>query len=100
MPRQLYLAYLKGHPFTVEAEVIEVAGAKVVKGMEVQIPMELPDGVVDQNEGMEYYIPFPEEILDNCYTAPHAAAPTLRDHFRSEVIDRNLSIGGHLDATS
>lgn len=96
MTRQCYLTYLKGHQFVVEAEVLEVAGSRIVKNMEVQIPLSIDE----LDPTAEYYIPMPDEILDNCYTAPHSAAPTLRDHFRSEVINRNLSIGGHLDNTT
>lgn len=91
-----FLAYLQGNPFTVEADIVEVDGQKIIKAMEVQIPFTLPE----LNEpDTEYYVTLPDSLLDNCYTRPTPAAPTLRDHFRSEVIDRNLSIDGQLDET-
>lgn len=96
MATKRFLAYLQGNPFTVEADIVEVNGVRVVRGMEVQIPFTLPE-LDDPDE--EYYIALPDSLLDNCYTRPTPAAPTLRDHFRSEVIDRNLSIDGHLDET-
>lgn len=91
MAKQLFSTYLVGVPFAVEAEIVLIGGSRFVKGLEVQMPMNLPDGVTtSDSEEIEYYLPMPDVLLDHCRTE---GGIVLRDHFKAQVIGQLSNIG-------
>ena len=89
--RGLWTVYLHGVPFMVEGEIVEIAGSKFVKGIEVQMDLSLPDGVqTTDSDKMEYFLIMPDVLLDHCRTE---GGIVLRDHFKAQVINQVSNIG-------